>query len=155
MGARTIWLAFLLLVVACAGSAQAAQPVVALTENNRLLSFDAAQPGTLSASVAITGMQAGENMLGIDFRPATGQLYGLGSTGRLYVIHPVTGAATQVGTGSFDFALIGTAFGFDFNPVVDRIRVVSDADQNFRIDPNTGLWWTVIREVRASRGTRT
>ena len=138
MAARTTWLAFLLLVVGCAGSAQAAQPVVALTETNRLLSFDAAQPGTLTASVAITGIQAGENMLGIDFRPATGQLYGLGSTGRLYVIHPVTGVAAQVGTGTFAVALNGTAFGFDFNPVVDRIRVVSDADQNFRLNPNDG-----------------
>ena len=138
MGARTAWLAFLLSVVACAGTAQAAQPVVALTENNRLLSFDAGAPSTVSASVAITGMQAGENMLGIDFRPATEQLYGLGSTGRLYLIHPVTSAASQVGSGTFGFALNGTAFGFDFNPVTDRIRVVSDTDQNFRIDPNTG-----------------
>jgi hypothetical protein len=34
--------------------------------------------------------------------------------------------------------LSGTSFGFDFNPTVDRIRVVSDADQNFRLNPDTG-----------------
>jgi hypothetical protein len=32
----------------------------------------------------------------------------------------------------------GTAFGFDFNPTVDRIRVTSDADINLRVHPDTG-----------------
>ncbi len=33
----------------------------------------------------------------------------------------------------------GTKYGIDFNPTVDRLRVVNDADQNLRINPNTGL----------------
>src|SRR5262249_38821281 len=32
----------------------------------------------------------------------------------------------------------GDAYGVDFNPVADRIRVVNDADENLRLDPNTG-----------------
>jgi len=32
----------------------------------------------------------------------------------------------------------GSTFGFDFNPTIDRIRVVSDADQNLVLNPNTG-----------------
>ena len=55
----------------------------------------------------------------------------------MYTINPTTGAATQVGAAGA-FTLNGTAFGFDFNPVVDRIRVVSDVDQNFRLNPNDG-----------------
>ena len=35
-------------------------------------------------------------------------------------------------------ALNGTAFGFDFNPTVDRIRIVSNAGQNLRVHPDTG-----------------
>jgi hypothetical protein len=80
----------------------------------------------------------GEDLQGIDFRPANGQLYGLGSTSRLYRIDLTTGLATQVGASPFAVALSGTNFGFDFNPVVDRVRVVSDADQNLRLNPSTG-----------------
>jgi hypothetical protein len=87
--------------------------------------------------VPITGLQAGEGILGIDLRPSTGQLYALGSTSRLYTINPATGAATQVGSAGA-FTLSGTFFGFDFNPSVDRIRVVSDTGQNIRLNPNDG-----------------
>ena len=34
--------------------------------------------------------------------------------------------------------LAGSDFGFDFNPTVDRIRLISDADQNLRLNPMTG-----------------
>ena len=85
---------------------------------------------------AITGLQGGETVLGIDFRPATGQLYALGSNSRIYTINKMTAVATFVGTLSTP--LNGTDFGFDFNPTVDRIRIVSNADQNLRVNPNTG-----------------
>ena len=114
------------------GVTQAAGPT------HNLVRFNAATPGIIISSVAITGLQAGESILGIDFRPATGQLYALGSTSRIYTINVTTGAATAVGTGPFTPALSGTSFGFDFNPTVDRIRVVSDAEQNLRLNPNTG-----------------
>ena len=35
-------------------------------------------------------------------------------------------------------ALDGTEFGVDFNPVADRLRVVSDTGQNLRINVDTG-----------------
>jgi hypothetical protein len=85
----------------------------------------------------ITGLQRNERILGIDFRPATGALYGLGSTSRLYVIDTSTAQATQVGP-QFPVALSGSSFGFDFNPTVDRIRIVSDTEQDFRVNPDTG-----------------
>ncbi len=107
-----------------------------VTAANGLVRFSSATPGTLDSTIAITGLQAAETVLGIDVRPATLQLYILGSTGRLYTLDPGTGVATQVGTGTF--ALSGTSFGFDFNPVPDRIRVTSDADQNLRLNPDTG-----------------
>ena len=69
--------------------------------SNQLLRFDSSTPGTATTVGAITGLQGGENMLGIDFRPATGQLYALGSTSRLYVINKMTGAAT-VGRNAFN-----------------------------------------------------
>jgi len=118
--------------------AAAGSTIFALTNANELLRLDSSAPGTILSTVSISGLQAGENLLGIDFRPASGQLYALGSTSRLYTIDLSSGAATQVGAGPFVPALNGTSFGFDFNPVVDRVRVVSDADQNLRLNPGTG-----------------
>jgi hypothetical protein len=109
----------------------------AVDTTNFLRHYNVASPGTVLGTVPITGLQPAENILGIDFRPATGQLYGLGSTSRVYVINPVSGAASPVG-GPFSPLLTGTDFGFDFNPTVDRIRVVSDAEQNIRLHPDTG-----------------
>jgi len=114
-----------------------AYTVVAVTSANQLIQFDTSTPGTTSAPIAITGLGSGESILGIDFRPATGQLYGLGSGSRIYVINTTTGVATQVGSNGA-FTLSGTSFAFDFNPTVDRIRVVSDTDQNLRLNPNNG-----------------
>ena len=48
------------------------------------------------------------------------------------------GMATAIGTEPFSTTLDGTSFGFDFNPTVDRIRIVSNTGQNLRIHPVTG-----------------
>jgi hypothetical protein len=74
--------------------AAGAETIYAVTSTNLLLTFDSATPGT-AASVAITGLQAGENVVGIDLRPATGQLYALGSTSRLYTINPGDGSGDR------------------------------------------------------------
>jgi hypothetical protein len=104
---------------------------------NKLHIFNPASPTVVTKS--IEGLQTGETIHGIDFRPATGQLFALGSTSRLYVLNLGTGSAVQVGTIPFIPALSGTDFGFDFNPTVDRIRVVSNTGQNLRLNPNDGL----------------
>jgi hypothetical protein len=108
-----------------------------VTENNRLYRFDKLGTGRQELNVAITGLAAGERIVGIDTRPANGQLYAVGSTSRLYVIDPISGAAGQVGV-PFGTALSGKRFGVDFNPTVDRLRIISDTGQNLRLDPTTG-----------------
>ncbi len=105
--------------------------------SNNLQIFNFNKPG-MPVSKAITGLQAGENILGIDMRPATGQLYALGSSNRIYTINMSSGAATAVGAMPFVTPLAGTSFGFDFNPTVDRIRVVSNTGQNLRLNPSDG-----------------
>lgn len=90
--------------------------------------------GGASAVGAVSGMQPGETVLGLDFRPATGQLYALGSTGRLYIIDRYTAVATLVGT--LNAGLSGTKYGFDFDPTTDRIRIVSNGGQNLSVNPN-------------------
>jgi hypothetical protein len=115
-----------------------AEGLTGLTTAGNLVTFDSSSPGTISFSVAVTGLQAGESLLGIDRRPADGLLYGLGSTSRVYTINTTTGFATAVSAAPFSPALTGTAFGFDFNPVPDRLRVVSTDTSNFRLNPSTG-----------------
>jgi hypothetical protein len=109
----------------------------AVTESGRLLSFNAGQPRRAVAVGAVEGLQPGEAIEGLDFRVARGVLFALGSTGRIYTIDVRTARATAVGA-PLAIPLAGTAFGFDFNPVVDRIRIVSDAGLNMRAHPDTG-----------------
>ena len=115
-----------------------AVPVAGITVTNRLIFFDSNSPGSVAAEVGVNGLQSGEQLLGIDFRPLTGQIYALGSSSRLYTINPVTGAATPIGNAPFTPALSGIEFGLDFNAVTDQLRVVSNTGQNLRLDPNTG-----------------
>ncbi len=131
-------LAVALAVGTLAASAQAqVDQVYGVTQDNTLIRFNPQAPGTILSGVAIQGMQTNEVVRGIDFRPATGELYAMGSFSRLYTINVSTGVATQVGP-QFSTPLNGSSFGFDFNPTVDRIRVISDADQNLRLNPITG-----------------
>lgn len=126
------------LVAVLLASAQA-EPIIGLTSGNRLLTFDSVTPGTITKILPITGLAGGENLVGIDFRPGTGRLYGLTNTSRIYLINSDTGVASVVGSAGA-FTLSGTRFGVDFNPTVDLIRVTSDADQNIRLNPNTGAF---------------
>ncbi len=122
-----------------------AATIYAVTQGGTfLVRFDSSTPGTIDAAVLITGLQSGERIAGIDFRPRTGQLYGIGVTSgaqdavRTYVIDPHTGAATLL-PGSAPFTVTaGTHYGIGFNPTVDRIRVVNSGDENFRVNPNNG-----------------
>lgn len=122
--------------------------IYGLTTDNRLLLIDSEVPARISSVRPITGLDGGDNLVGIDVRPATGQLYALGRNATLYTINPVTAIATKVAnlaadpadvTAPFYPGLTGTNFGIDFNPVVDRLRVVSDTDENLRINPVNGL----------------
>ncbi len=118
-------------------SAAQAELVYAVTQNGTLISFNSSSTSDILSGVDISGLQVGEDIRGIDFRPSTGELFAIGSFSTVYTIDTSTGAATQVG-GPFTPAMNGLSFGWDFNPVIDRIRLVSDANQNLVIDPNTG-----------------
>ena len=124
--------------------------MVALTASNRIVSFDRATPATIRSTASVTGLQSGENLVGIDYRATDGLLYGVGSSGRIYTIDPATGVATVKSTLSVDAtdttapytALSGASFGVDFNPVADRLRVVSNTGQSLRINVDTGATTT-------------
>ncbi len=113
------------------------------TVSSTLITFDALTgEGADEPGVPVGGdFNAATGVVGLDVRPATGQLYALGSDGQLYTVDTATGDATAVGTpivpadAAFD-ASAGAAF--DFNPVIDRIRVVLPDDTNLVVNPDTG-----------------
>lgn len=123
--------------------------VFVLTSNGQLASFNRDQPSVIRTSVAVSGLMAGDTLLGMDFRPRDGQLYAIartspGNGGRLYTINTTTGvatagaalipAATPTANGAFTtLDPAATSFAVDFNPVPDALRVISDTGQNLRI----------------------
>lgn len=125
-------------IIAIGSSTASAEVLYGTTVNNTLLSFESTDACSILTEVSISGLQPGEDILGIDFRPSNGELYALGSSSRLYVIDLGSGVAMPVGSGPFSPALEGDSFGFDFNPTVDRIRIISNTGQNLRAVPNIG-----------------
>lgn len=105
---------------------------------NMLVAFGAQRPDIIHRRATVTGLQQGETLQGIDFGPVDGRLYALGSSSRIYTLDTLNGAATPVGSAAFTPTLVGTAFGFDFNPVPNRIRIHSSGAQNLRLVPLLG-----------------
>ena len=124
----------------------------ALNNSNQLMRISAQKSDTPQSTVAITGLQANERILSIDFRPATGQLYGVGSSNRLYVINQNTGMARAIGAGAFTPALMGDVVSIDFNPTVDRLRLVTAQGQNLRLNPETGAVLAVDMPINGAAG---
>lgn len=117
--------------------AQSAAPEILALRGNTLIRITQSAPGTAKATVTVSGLNSGDTLLGIDLRPANGLVYGIGSSGVIYTIDPVSGAATAGPTAST--VPSGTNFGVDFNPAADRLRVVSSTGQSLRINVTDGV----------------
>ena len=110
--------------------------VVGLTSDQQVVCFREDRPRLIRSSAPVTGLAGDTGLVGIDHRPATGALYAIGDLGGVYIVDSPTGQVTKV--AQMDVALSGGAFDVDFNPTVDRLRVVSDNGQNLRINVDTG-----------------
>jgi hypothetical protein len=119
------------------GRARADLKVIGLTDDGRLVSFRALLPQRARNIGYVTGLTGTDTALvGIDFRVQDGKLYGVGNGGGVYTIDPRTAAATFV--NALTVPLSGTAFGVDFNPAADRLRIISDTGQNLAHNVNAG-----------------
>ncbi len=133
-------------IIAMAIAATAsAQQIVALTKANQLITIaNAGIPTVTGLPVTVTGLTTGQTLAGMDYRPNTGELFGLGydtlnGNAQLYVINATTGVAVPVSASTFTLALGNGSIGFDFNPTVDRIRVVGSNGKNYRLHPNNSI----------------
>ena len=129
-----------------------ARTLYVLTATNGLTTVDDTTPGVPATVLPVGGLAAGDALVAIDVRPQNNRLYGLGynagtSSVQLYLVENRAGSAiaTAIGpAGAFvDGAgsavpIAGTAFDIDFNPTVDRLRVITSTGQSFRMNPNNG-----------------
>lgn len=121
---------------------------------NNLLRFYTGSWPFGSSQIGISNVQNGETLVGLDWRPTTGQLYALGinagtDTGTLYRLDPRTAQATVLtAAGSVAFAdgagnpvdlpdVAAAGYGFDFIPVgTEGFRVTTSTGLNFRVTVN-------------------
>jgi hypothetical protein len=131
------FLAAACLLAAAAETARAGQVAYAIGDGGfSLVRFNTDNPGSVT-----TVMFSGDGMAldAIDFRPANGQLYGYNDADdAYYTVDLNTGALTRasivpVGATTNTFFL-----GMDFNPTIDRLRVVTESTQNLVFNPDTG-----------------
>ena len=109
----------------------------------QLVTFDS-NSRAVTSTVNLQIGTAGNALSSIDFRPATGQLYGYSGNGapantrQLSVINTATGALTPVGSPLT--ATMAANAAIDFDPVTDDVRLVGTLtqNQNLQLNPDTG-----------------
>ena len=125
--------------VASTATTVKAELLYGLTNFSQIVTFDSdSRVVTSTTSVpgfGVTGVNGG--LESIDVRPLTGQLYGISTENAIYTISPTTGASSLVGT--VNPAGSGRLTTIDFNPTVDRIRVLQSTGtpNNFRFNQDT------------------
>lgn len=104
-----------------------------------------------------------ETLIGIDYRPADQQLYGITDRNNLYLIRPdqlgTEGAVSSIASFPFGRIVQGGSYagGFqslmDFNPVVDAIRLIGSNAQNYAIvNANGGTLNQLVRQTNMNFG---
>lgn len=122
-------------LLALAPAAQAATMYALSNNQSTLVRFDSATPSMVTTVATLTGDTM--TLDDLDFRPADGMLYGYrGGSGGVYMVNTSTGATTLVSTANT--VMMSSTAGIDFNPVPDRLRVVSSGEDNLRINVATG-----------------
>lgn len=108
-----------------------------LTSDQRVICFKVNRPSANKTLMSAALLASPDTALvGIDVRPANGALYGVGDAGGIYLLDPMAGRPEL--KARLNVGLSGRSFGMDFNPTVDRLRIVSDSGQNLRFNVDTG-----------------
>ena len=142
-----------LLCLSYQANVNAQETILGLDNNNSIVSI-LSNATAVGAPVPVTGLAAGDNLVGIDFRSGTREIYAIGSLNNVYTLSQTGFGATLVGNfadGVNDDpanvgALSGNQFAFDFNPALTTAgeprgtfaRIISDTNTNRVINGNTG-----------------
>jgi len=110
--------------------------IVFVTSTNQLIWVEANNPTHVLGGVALTGT-GGPGITTMDYRPATGDLYGISASNYyFYRIDTNTGIVQPVGNVLTGFT--GPQIDLDFSPSADRARIASTDEENVRINPADG-----------------
>ncbi|KQW51852.1 MULTISPECIES: DUF4394 domain-containing protein [unclassified Roseateles] len=139
-------------LIGCAASSQAVT-LIGLNSQNQLSRIDTANIGG-AMNMDITGLMAGDRLVGIDTRPKDGKVYGVSLSNQLYTVDEMTGAATLVAALSAPVIQANLGYGIDFNPVADfgtaaSLRLVSSAGDNFAVNAATGAVGNAANKIAA------
>lgn len=128
---------------------------VAVAEPPRIAyTFTGAAPGQLvrfPTDLPIAGAVVGaaalgsppETPLGLDVRPATGELVAVTDAGRVHRVDRRSGAAAKIG-GNLPTGLAVADAGVEVDPVADVIRVTDATGRNLRINPFSSPFWSLV-----------
>jgi hypothetical protein len=132
MHLKTIALTGALAASLLGSNAAQAGAIIGLVDGKSIVTID---PATrkVTGTVAIKGATS---VVGIDVRPADGLLYAV-SAGGILTVDLKTGAATMKSKLSEPLKA-GTTVTVDFNPVADRLRVITSDGTNLRVNVDDG-----------------
>ena len=125
--AGTLTAAPFLADAACAAS------IIGLVDGKTLVWID---PATRKVA-GTADIQGAANVVGIDVRPADGMLYAVTADGGIYTVDARSGAATMKSKLS-ETLKSGVTVTVDFNPVADRLRVITSDGTNLRVNVDDG-----------------
>ena len=110
-----------------------AETVAALQDGKTIAWID-------TAKMAVTGsvpLDGGASLIGMDVRPSDGKLYGVTAAGAIVTVDPMTGKWEKKSDISEKLPA-GAMFSVDFNPVADRMRLMSSTGMSLRINVDDG-----------------
>jgi hypothetical protein len=127
------FLAVAALATAATAPAAHAGSILGLVEGKWVVTID---PATRKVVKGVDIKGAGR-LIGIDVRPADGQLYGVTVDGAIVTIDPQSGQATQKSKLS-ETLKAGITATVDFNPVADRLRIMGSDGTSLRVNVEDG-----------------
>jgi len=121
-------------LAAAAASASADAAMIAGVRNNNFIVW------IDTDKKKVTGwakLDRGASLIGIDVRPADGKLYGVTPGGAIVIVDHKTGKWEKKSQIS-EALPKGVTFTVDFNPVADRLRILTSAGTSYRINVEDG-----------------
>ena len=116
-----------------ASTASQAATLAALQDGTTIAWIDT-DAKKVTGSVPLAG---GASIVGFDVRPADSKLYGLTADGAIVTIDAKTGKWDKKSQLSEKLPA-GASFSVDFNPVADRLRVISSTGMSLRVNVDDG-----------------